>query len=207
MIKDDLAKTLEKIQRAVLILNKEKCHFSKNRITFLGQIINRSEVHPDPDKVSTIMKIGTLENESNIRRFLGIYNQLSKFMSNLADEAKPLRDLLRTDCPWMWERPQQDAHEKLKILLSSTSVLALYDLNARTIVSADASSHGLGAVLLQEQMNGDIKPLSCISKLLFPTKEHYARIEKEALAFTWASGWPKVQYQNGPRTADSFVQH
>ena len=62
----------------------------------------------------------------------------------------------------------------------------LYALNARTIVSADASSHGLGAVLLQEQANGDIKPVSYISRSLSSTEEWYAQIEKEALAFTQA---------------------
>ena len=97
-----------------------------------------------------------------------------------------MRDLLRKDCPWTWERPQQDALEKLKRLLSSIPVLALYNPNARTIVSADASSHGLGAVLLQEQTNGDVKPVSYISRSLSPTEERYAQIEKEALAFTWA---------------------
>ena len=87
---------------------------------------------------------------------------MSKFVLNLADETKILMDFLHNDCPWTWECPQQDALEKLKRLLSSTPVLALYDPNARTTVSADASSHGLGAVLFQEQANGDVKPVSCI---------------------------------------------
>ena len=64
--------------------------------------------------------------------------------------------------------------------------MALYDLNPRTTVSTDASSNGLGAVLIQEQVNRYVKPLSYISRSLFPTEEWYAQIEKEALAFTWA---------------------
>ena len=94
-----LTVAFEKIQRARLTLNKEKGHFSKNRITFLGQIIDGSGVHLDPDKVSAIRKIGTLENISDIWRVLGMYNQLSKFVPNLADETKPLRHLLYKDCP------------------------------------------------------------------------------------------------------------
>ena len=50
----------------------------------------------------------------------------------------------------------------------------------------DASSYGLEAVLLQKQGNGDIKPISHISRSLSLTNERYAQIEKEALAFTWA---------------------
>ena len=146
-----LTVALGKIQRAGLTLNKEKCQFSEHRITFLGQIIDGSGVHPDPDKqckVSAIRKIGTAENVSDIRRFQGMYNQLSKSVPNLVGETKPLRDILRKDCPWTWECPQQDALEKLKRLLSSSPVLVLYNMNSRIIVSADASSHGLGTVLL-----------------------------------------------------------
>ena len=104
----------------------------------------------------------------------------------MEDETKLLRDLLCKDCPWTWEHPQQDALEKLKRLLTSTPVLALYDSNSRTTVSADASGNGLGPVLLQEQANGDTKPVSYISRSLSPMEERYAWIEKEALAFTWA---------------------
>ena len=76
-----LAVALEKIQIAGLSLNKEKYQFSINRITFLGQIIDESGVHPDPDKISIIRKIGTPENVSDIRCFLGMYNQLEIFIT------------------------------------------------------------------------------------------------------------------------------
>ena len=71
---------LGKIQRAGLTLNKAKCQFSKDWITFLGQIIDGLGIHPDANKVSTISKIGNPENVSNTRDFLGLYNQLSKFV-------------------------------------------------------------------------------------------------------------------------------
>ena len=72
------------------------------------------------------------------------------------------------------------------MLLPCTPVQALYDPNARTTVSADASSPRHGALLLQEQANGNVKPFSCISRSLTPTEERYAQVEKEALDFTWA---------------------
>ena len=82
--------------------------------------------------------------------------------------------------------PSTGCVSETKKLLSSTPVLVLYDLNAKTTMSANASSHGVGAVLLQEQVNGDVKQVSYISRLLSPMVERYAQVEKEALAFTWA---------------------
>ena len=40
-------------------------------------------------------------------------------------------------------------------------------------------------MLLQEQANGDVKPVIYILRLLSPVEEQHAQIEKEALAFTW----------------------
>ena len=65
-------------------------------------------------------------------------------------------------------------------MLTSAPVLALYDPNKETILSADASSHGIGAVLLQRQENGERKPVAYKSRA---TEQWYAQI---ALAFTWA---------------------
>ena len=96
-----------------------------------------------------------------------------------------MRDLYK-DQQWIWDHSQQEAFNLVKESLLSTPALALYDPNATTMVSADASSYGLGAVLFQEQRNGDIKPVVYISRSLSPVEERYAQIEKEALAFTWA---------------------
>ena len=53
-------------------------------------------------------------------------------------------------------------------------------------MSADASCFGLGAVLMQRQEGGVMKPVAYISRSLTTTEQRYAQIEKEALAFTWA---------------------
>ena len=113
-------------------------------------------------------------------------NQLSKFAPNLADKTKPLRQLLNKRSQWVWEQPQRSALREVKETLTTRPVLALFNQTRETIVSADASSYGLGAVLLQRQQDGELKPISYISRSLTPTEQRYAQIEKEALAFTWA---------------------
>ena len=74
---------------------------------------------------------------------------------------------------------------KTRTNLTSHKLLALYDPAADTIVSADASSHGLGAVLLQKA-ESQWRPIAYASRSMTETEARYAQIEMEALAATWA---------------------
>ena len=73
----------------------------------------------------------------------------------------------------------------MKEELCQPNVLSLYDPNAATKISADASSHGLGTVLLREHSSG-WKPVAYASRSMSKTEKRYAQVEKEALAITWA---------------------
>lgn len=86
---------------------------------------------------------------------------------------------------WLWGAAQEQAFAQIKEELVKPTVLALYDPKAKTKVSADASSFGLGAVLLQEN-NGNWKPVTYASRAMSETEWRYAQIEKEALAVTWS---------------------
>ena len=122
------------------------------------------------------------KNIADVRRYLGMINQLSKFSSNLSSKAKSLCDLLSTKNQWVWGPSQQQAF----VDMSSPRILALYNTAANTKVSVDASSFGLGGVLSQEQSNGSWQPISYISRSLTPTEQRYTQIEKECLVVTCA---------------------
>ena len=91
------------------------------------------------------------KNVHELRRFLGMANQMGTFTSKLAETSKPLRDLLSTKRVWNWEHAQQQAFMAMKEILTDSTVLAHYDPQRETKVSSDASAYGLGAVLDQQQ--------------------------------------------------------
>ena len=181
-----LVKVLQRLKDSGITLNPDKCLFSTSRLQYLGQVIDSDGIRKDPAKVKAITEVPEPEDVPDVRRFLGMVNQQMKFLPNLAEMTKPIQDLLKKDTEWIWDSPQKEAFDQLKHELVSDEALALYDTEKETIVSADASSYGLGAVIRQRQEDGTLKAVAYASRSMTKTECRYAQIEKEALATTWA---------------------
>ena len=72
--------------------------------------------------------------------------------------------------------------EHIKKQLIADSLLAHYNPNAELILSCDASSYGVGAVLSHRWREGTERPIAFVSRRLAPTERHYTHLDKEALA-------------------------
>ena len=183
---EHLVKVLQRLKDSGITLNPDKCLLSTSRLQYLGQVIDSDGIRKDPAKVKAITELPEPKDVPDVRRFLGMVNQQMKFLPNLAEMTKPIRDLLKKDTEWIWDSPQKEAFDQLKHEMASDEALALCVTEKETIVSADASSYGLGAVIRQRQEDGTLKAIAYASRLMMKTKCRYAQIEKEALATTWA---------------------
>ncbi|UYV82799.1 K02A2.6-like, partial [Cordylochernes scorpioides] len=177
---------LRKLQDSGLTLNKEKCIFSVKEIKFLGHLITERGVLPDPNKVQAIREFPSPSSISEVRRFLGMVNFTGKFIQDLSTILYRLNQLLVKRNDWRWDSAQEEAFEKVKKLLSTSPILTFFDPNLPTTVSADASSYGLGAVLLQKSENGNQNLVAYASRTMSETEKRWAQIEKESLAIVWA---------------------
>ena len=137
---------LQQLQAAGATLNAKKCEFRKTEMQFLGHVAGRDGIRADPDKTVALVNTEASNNISELRRFMGMANQMGKFSPRLAELSQPLRELLSTKRQWAWDQSQERAFVQMKEL-SKPTVLALYNSKAEAKVSADASSYGLGAVL------------------------------------------------------------
>ena len=176
---------LQRLQSAGVTLNADKCRFAKTELRFLGHLITQQGIMPDPEKTVAIAKMPAPTNVSELKRFMGMANHLGKFSSCIASLSQPLRELLSKNNAWTWDNAQASAYNQIKEKLTKPTVLALYNVNADLKVSADASSYGLGAVLLQHS-DQEWLPVVYASRAMTDTERRYAQIEKEALAITWA---------------------
>ena len=56
-------------------------------MTFLGHVVDKDGIRPDPDN-----KMKPPQSVSEVRRSMGLVNQLGKFSSRIADISQPVRE-------------------------------------------------------------------------------------------------------------------
>ena len=177
---------LRRMSKAGMTLNSSKCEFSKSAIKFLGHVISASGIKANPDSIQGIRDFSRPQNVTEVRSFLGMANQLSKFTTLLGELSGPLRELLCKNVDWYWGHSQEQSFQDIKAELSRSVELAAYNPTYQTIVQTDASRNGLGAALLQLQPNGSMRLVCAASRSLTETEKRYATIEQEALGVVWA---------------------
>ena len=175
-----LKKTLQRLQEKGAKLNKEKCIFSVNKLTFFGHVFSDKGVSADPEKVKTIINTEPLKNVGQVRSFLGMTQYVARFIPQYATLTEPLRRLTKQDAVWKWTEVEQQAFDKLKQTLTGANVMAYFDSEKPTEIIVDASPVGLGAIFTQ---NGKI--ISYASRALTDVEQRYSQTDREMLAVVY----------------------
>lgn len=144
-----LRQLLDRLRSIKLKLNRSKCKIRLTEMTYIGHVLSEEGLKPDLEKVRAIQDMPAPEDKAALQRFTGLLQYLSKFIPNPSDISAPLRKL-EGKVEWHWGTEQQQSFDKLKVLVSQIPVLKYYDVDKPVTLSVDASSEGLGAVILQE---------------------------------------------------------
>lgn len=176
----DLEKVLSLLRKDSLYAKMSKCSFAGSNVEYLGHIISAKGVQTDPKKVSAVQQWPYPTTLKQLRGFLGLAGYYRRFIKSFGELARPLTDLTKKNA-FHWSEEAAIAFDKLKAALTSAPVLALPDFSREFVIETDASSKGMGAVLMQ---NGH--PLAFISKALSIKQQALSVYEKELLAILMA---------------------
>ena len=179
-----LQQVFERFRGANLKLNAGKCHLLQEKVKFLGSIVSREGIAPDPEKIRAITEWPVPTDLKQVRGFVALASYYRKHIAHFADIARPLHRLSCKDAPWVWGPEQQQAFEELKVKLSTAPLVKAPLPEGQFVLDTDASDEGLGAALQQEQERV-IVVIAYASRGLRKEERHYCTTRKELLAIVY----------------------
>jgi len=147
-----LQKVLKLCVDNLLVLRLDKCTFFYNTISYLGYIISGEEIQLDTCNIKAIQDFPLPKTTKELHSFVGLASYFRKFIKDFSLIAKPLYELLKKNTPFVFGPKEMDTFNHLKRLLISPPILSIYSPLLETQLHCDASSHGYGSILMQNNL-------------------------------------------------------
>lgn len=181
----NLQDVFERLRKVNLKLNPQKCQFLKLELLYLGHVVSKDGVLPDPKKISVIKEYPVPQNSDDVKRFVAFCNYYRKFIKGFAEITVPLNQLCRKNIPFVWTTECEQSFQELKNKLVSPPILQYPNFSEENefILQTDASGFAIGAVLC----NKDLRPVAYASRPLNKAEKNYPTIQKELLAVVWGT--------------------
>lgn len=147
-------KVLDRLEKAGLFLEIDKCEFFVAEVKYLGLIVKTEGIKMDPVKVEAIVNWKAPRNLKDVQAFLGFANFYRRFILGYSRLTAPLTKLSRTlqkgfAFPWDSDGPEEKAFQTLKLAFSTAPILAHFDPDKETWIESDASDYVVAAVMSQ----------------------------------------------------------
>ena len=176
-----LEQVLKRLASAGLQVRPDKCSFFARETNYLGHIISKDGVRTDPSKTDAVRTWPIPQTKKQVRSFLGMCSYYRRFVKGFSEIARPLNRLTEDKTRFIWTVDCQKSFESLKEAMTSTPVLRYPDLQKPFLLDCDASGHSIGAVLSQEDGDGE-KVVAYFSKTLSRPEMNYCTTRRELLA-------------------------
>jgi hypothetical protein len=182
-----LGKIYKCLQARQLTFKLKKTYLNMPSATFLGHMVDASGRYPCVEKVKAIMEKDYPSTDvTAVRSFIGMTLYYRNYIYDYANKVAPLHALTRkgVNVPDSWTEEHTRAVDVLKEDLCSHPCLMNIDNTKPYQLRVDACrrGHGLGGVLLQQDDNGDWRPVSWWSRALTKEEKEYSSTELECKA-------------------------
>ncbi|XP_055622048.1 uncharacterized protein K02A2.6-like [Toxorhynchites rutilus septentrionalis] len=140
---------LQRLQAFGFTVRIEKCSFHMRQVKYLGQILDGDGIRPDPDKIAPIVNMPAPHDVTALRAYLGAVSYYGKYVPEMRSLRHPMDQLLKAGEKFEWSPACQKSFDRFREILQSPLLLTHYNPKLELVVSADASSVGLGARIAQ----------------------------------------------------------
>lgn len=182
----NLSAVFDRLRNYNLKLQCDKCEFLCKEVAYLGHLINKDGVKPNPEKIRAVTDFPIPRCPKDIKSFLGLVSYYRRFIPDFSKTAKPLTALLKKDVSFHWKNEQQLAFEILKKSLVTAPILAYPDFTKPFVLTCDASNYAISAILSQGPIGKD-QPIAYASRTLNKAECNYSVTEKECLAVVFGT--------------------
>jgi RNase H-like domain found in reverse transcriptase len=173
------------VKSAGVTLKLGKCMFAAPEVPYLGYIVGQEGINVDSTKISSFLAASTPRTKTRIRIFLGMCGVYSRFIPHYSHISYALTKYMKDDVtePFQLDTAGMEAHNYLKIRITSARILALPRAAGLFVIEADASASAsqLGVQLLQEQLENSFRPIGYWSRQCSSAECNYIPNEREAL--------------------------
>ena len=202
---------LDVLRKNKLHIKLSKCAWGKKETEYLGVIAGNGSLRPSPDKIEAVRNWPLPETQRQVKSFVAFCSFYRKFVHHFADCSAALTDMTRKGKPGkvVWDTTTRAAFETLKARMISAPVLQLPAIGPQSefIVATDASNVGLGAVLLQEDSEGSVRPCAYWARKLNNAERNYSAYDLEALAVVEAVTRVWRMYLDGAASITVVTDH
>jgi RNase H-like domain found in reverse transcriptase/Reverse transcriptase (RNA-dependent DNA polymerase)/Integrase zinc binding domain/Integrase core domain len=182
---EHLRQVFWRLREAGLKLHPKKCKFFCTEVEYLGHMIRPGTLGVQLAKVDALKKIPVPRDVTGLKSFLGLAGYYRRFIPHFSLIASPLTALFKKGVPYEWTEKQQIAFDLLKERLAADPILRQPRMDRPFVLHTDWSSIGMGAVLAQEDENGQEYVVAYASRSNNDAESRYGSYEGECLAAVW----------------------
>ena len=172
---------LKRLEENDLFVKPEKYKWKVREVEFLGVVIGPRGVEMQKEKMEGVLNWPASRNVKEVQKFLGLANYYRRFIKNFARIAALLHMLVRKEQKWKWEKKQEKAFERLKVVFTTEPILAIPDIDREMRVEADVSDYATEGVLSTKCEDRKWRPVAFISKSLNAMEQNYETHDKKML--------------------------
>ena len=174
------------MKQAGLKSKPSKCEILGDSIKYLGRLVDRHGVRPDPEAVEAVLTWKAPKTDTQLMSFLGFANYYREFIKGYADKIYPMQHLMRNKGKKFTRTDEaQVSFENIKRELCEAPVLGMPTEKGMFVLDTDASVVAISGILHQEQeWNGStvLRPIAYGSKVLSDTEMKYGAPKAELFA-------------------------